>query len=96
MKSIFNKIKSKTGETLVETLCAMLLISLTFVMLAGAIVTAARLNKQAQDLEVNFNTEGNTTSYSKNIIINHNGLSSETTVTAYVTNDSNKYIYYEK
>lgn len=45
-----NKLKSRAGETLVELLLSMLIISLGMMMLAGAIVTTARLNKSAKDL----------------------------------------------
>ncbi|MBR0283068.1 MAG: prepilin-type N-terminal cleavage/methylation domain-containing protein [Oscillibacter sp.] len=38
---------NRRGESLVETLAAMLIISLTMLMLAGAIVTAARVNRKA-------------------------------------------------
>ena len=37
------------GETIVETLVAVLMISLSFIMLAGAIVTASKINKTAYD-----------------------------------------------
>ncbi len=45
-----NKLKSRVGETLVELLLSMLIISLGMMMLAGAIVTTARLNKQTENL----------------------------------------------
>ena len=37
----------RRGESLMETLAAMLIISLAMLMLAGAIVTAARVNRKA-------------------------------------------------
>ena len=45
-----NKLKSRAGETLVELLLSMLIISLGMMMLAGAIVTTARLNKKAKEM----------------------------------------------
>ena len=38
---IGNKLKSKQGETLIETLVSMLLIALALLMLAGSIITTA-------------------------------------------------------
>ena len=42
------KIKSRRGESLIETLAAMLVISLGMMLLAGAIAASARINHQAQ------------------------------------------------
>ena len=43
------KIRSKCGETLTETLSSLLIIVPAMVMLAGAIVTAARINFEARN-----------------------------------------------
>ena len=48
-----SKLKSQMGESLVELLLSMLIISLGMLMLAGAITTTARLNKNARDSTVN-------------------------------------------
>ena len=45
-----NKLKSRAGESLVELLLSMLIISLGMMMLAGAIVTTARLNQKAKEM----------------------------------------------
>ena len=45
---IKNKIRSKCGETLTETLSSLLIIVPAMVMLAGAIVTAAQINSEAR------------------------------------------------
>ena len=50
-----NKLKSRAGETLVELLLSMLIISLGMLMLVGAITTTARLNKATE----NFTRAGN-------------------------------------
>ena len=44
------KLKSDKGETLVETLISMLIVVLSVTMLAGSIVTAARINQSAKDM----------------------------------------------
>ena len=48
-KNIRKKFKSKRGETLIETLSSLLIIVPAMVMLAGAIVTAARINHEARN-----------------------------------------------
>ncbi len=48
IRSIRKKISSKCGETLTETLSSLLIIIPAMVMLAGAIVTAARINSEAR------------------------------------------------
>ncbi len=46
------------GETIVETLVAILMISLSFIMLAGAIITASKINKTAYDNVKPFIVDG--------------------------------------
>ena len=46
------KIKNKRGETLIEVLVALLIIVLVMLMLPSAITLAARLNKQAEDIDI--------------------------------------------
>ena len=48
------KLKSNAGETLVETLFALLVVGLAMTMLAGAIMAAARVNKGARDFNTAF------------------------------------------
>ena len=48
MSLLKNKMRSKKGETLTETLSSLLIIVPAMVMLAGAIVAAARINFQAR------------------------------------------------
>ncbi len=51
LRLIRNKLKSRCGETLTETLASLLIIVPAMVMLAGAIVTAARINFEARKSE---------------------------------------------
>ncbi len=48
MRILLKKLRSKRGETLTETLSSLLIIVPAMVMLAGAIVAAARINYQAR------------------------------------------------
>lgn len=89
------KLKSQSGETLVETLFALLVVVLAFTMLAGSIVTAARVNKGAQELEPAFRLEGQKVTKVKVRITHKDGKTSEVPVDhAYRTDDENKYCYY--
>lgn len=49
-----SKLKSSKGETLVETLFGMLIVSLCFIILAGGIASAAKVNKAAREQNVTF------------------------------------------
>ena len=44
------KLGSKCGESLTETLVAVLVMSLVFIVLSGSIVTSAKINKKAEDM----------------------------------------------
>ena len=48
MKS-WNKLKSKRGETVVETLVSMVGVTLAMLMLAGSIVSTTQANREAKD-----------------------------------------------
>ena len=55
-----NKIKKNNGETLIETLAALLIGVLALTMVPYAIVAAGRANKSASEMSVNKNqTTGN-------------------------------------
>ncbi|MBQ9545151.1 MAG: hypothetical protein IJV00_08495 [Clostridia bacterium] len=45
---------SKSGESITETLIAILMISLTFLFLASAVVTAAKANEAIKHNEINL------------------------------------------
>ena len=51
MRLLKKKLRSKRGETLTETLSSLLIIVPAMVMLAGAIVTAARINYNARTMK---------------------------------------------
>lgn len=87
------KLKSRSGETLVETLFALLVVVLAMTMLAGSIVSAARVNKGAEDLDTAFRITND--GQAGSVTVTHS--SGETTsipVKAYQTDDQNKYCYY--
>lgn len=72
-----NKLKSRAGETLVELLLSMLIISLGMLMLAGAIVTTARVNKATENLTRAGTVKPGTTSNTPNASFQVDGLTLE-------------------
>ena len=47
---IRRKLGSKCGESITETLVAVLVMSLVFVVFSGSVVTSAKINKKAEDM----------------------------------------------
>ena len=92
------KLKSKNGETLVETLISMLIVVLSVTMLAGSIVTAARINQTAKEMNVPVQLDTVQTSDAVVYLTHDNGTSYDSiNVTLYTTADPTvPYYYYEK
>lgn len=98
------KLKSTSGETLVETLFAMLVIVLAVMVIAGGVVTAARINKKAKDLDTTFqmsNVVTVTDEAKPEVTITHGSVEPDkvpdkVSIDAWQTNDNNKYYYYSK
>ncbi|MBQ3205908.1 MAG: hypothetical protein IJB37_05100 [Peptococcaceae bacterium] len=95
------KLKSDKGETLVETLISMLIVVLSVTMLAGSIVTAARINQAAKDMNapVQLDDASGTAAV---VQLTHEGAADSVinvtsiNVTLYETAGSVPYYYYEK
>ena len=88
------KLKSNAGETLVETLFALLVVGLAMTMLAGAIMAAARVNKGARDFNTAFILD-NPKKVSSSVTVKISGKTPiSVSVNAYRTNDQNHYYYY--
>ena len=63
------KICSISGETIAETLVTMIVLSLAVLMLAGAVVTSAKVNKKAENTDTAF--KATDTALTKNIVITY-------------------------
>ena len=63
-QKIKNKLKNKKGESISESLVALLIVTLAMLMLSGAIVSAARVNKNTADINTGLDTD----SQSKEVI----------------------------
>lgn len=54
------KLRSQRGDTLVETLAALLIVVLTMAFLATSIVTAARINAGVRETDTSLHYDGST------------------------------------
>ena len=104
-EKIRKKFHSTSGETIVETLVTMIILSLAVLMLAGAVVTAARINKKADNTDTAFTAGreiGGTGTGSPSVTISENqtaGTGASVTVPERVYQTEKKanknYTYYE-
>lgn len=91
------KLSKNSGETLVETLVALLVVTLAVVLLAGSIVSAAKVNKSAEDFNTAFNVgEAKAVEETVTVKIVNENIEINIEVNAYKTDDENGYCYYEK
>lgn len=85
------KLHCAQGETLVESLCAILLVALVMLFLSTAIATAARINLQVRDTDITFRTDGATVENATIHFYDENGAEMagyEDTVQVYTTKDT--------
>jgi len=57
MKRTVKKLRSSCGESIVETLAAILVITFAGLFLFASIITAARINKTVEDTNAEFHTQ---------------------------------------
>lgn len=92
-----NKIKSSKGETLAETLFGMLIVSLCFIILAGGIVSAAKINKAAEEQNAKFDTTVKQEESGFTVNVTYRGVKKTfSDVKCYKTGENDGYYYYEK
>ncbi len=92
MKTLLKKLNSSRGESLGETLVSLLIASLAIVLLAGAIVTAGRINASLQNDDVVFR-RGTPTESVGSATLTMGSDSVSVPVNVYST--ENDYSYYE-
>lgn len=109
MTKLKKKINSTEGETLVESLAAMMIVVMAMTMLASSILITARMNRKAKRADTEFQkvvitSEGRADNLTKmpgrqKVRVKHKktGLSSQQDVEVdeYMTRDKNKYVFYE-
>lgn len=82
------KLHCTRGETLIESLCAILLVALVMLFLSTAIATAARINLQVRDTDITFRTDGAKAKETRIKIVDENGTEYTSTVRLYTTQDT--------
>ena len=91
-----NRLKDNRGETLIESLVSLLILTMTFAFLAVASTTAARLNAKVRDTDVSFRYAAKSTDNAKVELqdsVSLDGIKSGLqTVTLY---ENNGYLYYD-
>lgn len=93
---MIKKLRSNAGESIVETLVTMIILSLAVVMLSGAIVTSAKVNKKADNTETTFTTTNQTVESGTMTITDGNGnLTGSVSLGVNVYKTEHDYIYYE-
>ena len=89
------KLTNNRGETLIESLVALLVVTMTFAFLATAASTAARLNAKVRDTDISFRYDP-ADSASATLNVESTALAGKKSgsqgVTLYTYND---YLYYE-
>ena len=101
LKRIIGKLSEISGETIVETLVSMLIVVLAFMMLASAIVAAARVNSATENRTMFVNQADATAGSITNIagatveITTSTGtITTGKTVKKYKMKDSSGTLYY--
>ena len=84
-----NKLRSRKGETLVETLVATMVIVITVMFLATAILSASRINRAIENKDTSFRYEPDSTRTAQ--IEFSDGAADPVNVTM---NTNNGYYYY--
>ena len=91
-----NRLKDNRGETLIESLVSLLILTMTFAFLAVASTTAARLNAKVRDTDVSFRYAAESTDNARVELqgsVSLDGIKSGLqTVTLY---ENNGYLYYD-
>lgn len=97
IKIFRKKINSTSGETIAETLVTMIILSLAVLMLAGAVVTSARVNKKADNTDTSFSTESEIVTLDKVTITDGSkaGTAAEISISVNFHETENGYKYYE-
>lgn len=88
---------NKKGETIVETLVAILIVAVCFLMLQNSIVSAARVNKKSEEENVPFVINEDVTTLPNCTIKVRRNSGNDSNVTNYTCKvTEGGYYYYEK
>ena len=85
---------STSGETIAETLVTMIVLSLSVLMLAGAVVSSAKVTSKAENTETAF-TAATESGTAGTMTITGGAATDSATLGVTVYKTENDYIYYE-
>lgn len=87
------KLLQKRGETLVESLVSILLVTFIMLFLSTAIVAAARINRQLRDTDISYKSDQDRTASAGTLTVEGDN---QVTVTSpiLVYQSENGYVYY--
>ncbi|MDY3781210.1 MAG: hypothetical protein SOZ90_03395 [Candidatus Faecousia sp.] len=88
------KLLSSRGETLIESLCAVLIVTLVMLFLSTAIATAARVNHRVRTTDVSFQT-GGTATPDRTVTVTVGGTTYTGKATTYDTTNGYRYYRYQ-
>lgn len=93
-KKIKNRLHDTSGETIAETLVTMIILSLSVLMLAGAVVSSAKVTSKAENTETAF-TAAEGTGTAGTMTITGGAATDSATLGVNVYRTENDYTYYE-
>lgn len=88
------QVKNNKGETIVETLAAILIVALCFLMIQNSVVTSARINENTKDNNMPFNTRNIKETKACTITIKRSATSGDSTYQT-TCKKAGDYWYYE-
>ena len=93
------KISSKKGESIAETLVAMMIVAMSLTILAGAIVTSARVNSKIKNQEQAFIHDSADTTGTGTVNISGNNSGKDISIGIDVNlhkSEGDRYYYYDR
>ena len=91
------KLRNRRGETLIESLAAVLLVTIVMVGLCTAVASAARVNAKVRDTDVSFQYADGETPTTVNITVTENNATKDTfQANSYTAKNGYHYYQYQK
>lgn len=90
---MWNKLKSKSGESIIEALAAMVIILMVFLFMTTSIITATRINNKIKENKTDFDYTVDNVQEVK-MRIDYNGTYTDKEITVNRV-ESNDYYYWE-
>ena len=92
-----NKLRNSNGETLIETLCALLVVVLVFLLLTTSVAVASRLNDAVRDTDLSFHySTAGRQEEALRLRLTREGDPDQYPLEATEYEDKNGYVFYKK